>query len=374
TLPKRIPEIDIGLRQRWNQDLDKIDRCTTCHISIDNPEFSEAAQPYTSHPEIYHDVQEIGCTTCHQGQGLATNTAEAHGKTKYWEKPMLPVEYLEASCGKCHQNGDVPKAPILSRGRRLLADFSCAGCHRLGGIKPATFKPSLDGIGKKTNRAWLLRWLKNPEEVRPDTKMPDFHLPEQEANILTDFLMSQLDFADNIKLSPIPEKLSARLKDPDFISRGKGIFRKARCVSCHTVEQRGGSLAPELGNIGSKTNAVWLYNFLENPKRLQPNIPMPQYGFSDEQRAAVVAYMVNDFQDWGWSPDTSGHTQDPDYYDKGKKIFKSYNCGGCHQLSGIEGSSETGPDLRQIADKPLYQFDFGRLDSLPKTKANFIYL
>lgn len=100
---------------------------------------------------------------------------------------------------------------------------------------------------------------------------------------------------------------------------------------------------------------------------------MPAYGFTDTQRAAVTAYMMSEFRDWGWTPDTSAHRRDPEFYSKGLKLFKSYNCGGCHELSGVEGSSETGPDLTGIGSKPLYKLDFGDLDSLPHTKTAFIY-
>lgn len=374
TLPKKIPSVNIGLRQHWNQELDRVDRCITCHLGIDNPAFMEAPQPFTVHPDMYHDVRELGCTTCHQGQGRATNSAQAHGQTRYWDKPMIPAEYLEASCGKCHQNQSVPDAPVLSKGRRLLAEYNCAACHKLGGMPQASFTPALDGVGRKTTRAWLVRWLKEPQKVRPETKMPDFKLSDEETNLLADFLMAQDDFPGEVELSPFPENLWARMEDSEFISQGKAIFRQARCISCHLVKGRGGTLAPELGQIGSKTNPEWLYNFLANPQKLQPGIPMPRYGFNNEERAAVVAYLFNEFRNWDWTPDSTAHVRDPDFYRKGMKIFQSYNCGGCHALTGFQGSAETGPDLTAIGDKPLYQIDFGRLDLLPKTRANFIYL
>ena len=373
-LPEKIDPVHVGLKQRWNEAFDQINRCTTCHIGINNPALNKAPQPYTTHPEMYHDPLEYGCFTCHQGQGLATNAAEAHGESEHWDKPLLPPEYLEASCGKCHPGDKVPEAPVLSEGRQLLSQLDCAGCHLLGDRKKGSFVPALDGIGEKTSRAWLARWLQAPEAVRSATRMPDFYLSDQEVNLLTDFLMDQKKLPAGEDLHPIPDSLATRMGDQDFMAEGKVLFRQARCISCHTVEGRGGTLAPELGTIGSKVDSKWLYNFIAEPKRLQPGIPMPRYGFTAVERAAVTAYLSSELRDWSWNPDTTGHSPAPDYYDKGMELFRSYNCGGCHELSGIEGSSETGPDLTAVGDKPLFQFDFGRLDTLPRTRANFLYL
>ena len=58
-----------------------VDRCTSCHLGIDNPDFSEAPQPYTTHPnlDLYitssspHDMNTFGCTSCHAGRSRGTS-------------------------------------------------------------------------------------------------------------------------------------------------------------------------------------------------------------------------------------------------------------------------------------------------------------
>ena len=59
----------------------KVDRCITCHLGIDNPDFKDAAQPLRTHPNLElfmdknspHPVDQFACTTCHLGRGRATD-------------------------------------------------------------------------------------------------------------------------------------------------------------------------------------------------------------------------------------------------------------------------------------------------------------
>ena len=58
-----------------------VDRCTSCHLGIDNPDFSGAPQPYTTHPnlDLYitssspHPMNNFGCTSCHAGRSRGTS-------------------------------------------------------------------------------------------------------------------------------------------------------------------------------------------------------------------------------------------------------------------------------------------------------------
>ena len=117
-----------------------VDRCTSCHLGIDNPDFIDAPQPYTTHPrlDLYvsssspHTMDQFGCTSCHAGRARGTSFVssshtpgskeqEEEWKEKYdWEKihhwlqPMLPTKYTQASCFNCHQS-----QPIVDGGDKL---------------------------------------------------------------------------------------------------------------------------------------------------------------------------------------------------------------------------------------------------------------
>ncbi len=372
TLPFRVKPVKIALQQIWARDLGRIDRCTTCHLGIQNSKLASAPQPFQTHPKIYHDMDKYGCTICHQGQGLATEYADAHLPSEMWDQPILPNRYLESSCGRCHQNEKLAGTPNLNRGRELIEELSCTGCHTLDGFKKS-FVPALDGIGQKVSRGWLVRWLKDPQAFRPKTKMPNFLLSDEEVDILADFLMSFKDMPNGMRLEPLPEVYRQKKDDDAFINLGKTRFREARCISCHAVSGRGGHLAPDLGKIASKASARWIFNYIKNPKKLQPGVEMPQYGFSPEEVAAITAYIESEFVDWDAPEEdtTAVHTPVPNYYEKGLAIFNKYNCSGCHKLSAKKIVENKGPELTTIGSKKIYQIDFGKAD-IPHTLYHYI--
>ncbi len=359
-LPQKVQPVPIGIKQIWNQEFNRVDRCVTCHLGVKIPALRNAPQPFRTHPNIYHDVEDFGCTICHEGQGPATEFRESLGRVKYWDKPIIPTEYMEGSCAKCHKEENVPEAPTLNLGRRLILETNCVGCHKIGGYEKQ-WVPRLDGIGSKVNRQWLVGWLKAPRNYFPKTRMPNFLLSEDEANNLADFLMAKKEFFDSVPLEPLPARLTSATEDQKakLVELGSTRFKEARCISCHSIEGKGGYVATDLGKVASKVSEQWLYNYIKNPKKFSPGVTMPRYRFSEEELIAVVAYMESEFVDYDLEAPPP-HTPDPDFAEKGLALFKKYNCSGCHALGDMSGPGEMAPDLTFIGSKKLYEIDFGK--------------
>ena len=272
------------IQQVWLPETDRIDRCATCHAGMVEPpsiqsRLKDAPEPFRPHPRLLaHDVSEFGCTYCHGGQGPATTKDKAHGDDPHWHEPLLPARYTEAGCGACHLGSDVNGAPILSEGRRLMDEAKCLSCHTVEGVAESVRSaPDLDGLGSKVTSAWLRRWLRSPADVLLNAVMPDFGLGEEEIDRLEAYLLSQTS-----ELDPIP----ALEPDPD---RGGVRYRESRCISCHAVDGTGGTLAPDLGAVAEKANRRWLYNYIKDPHRFQPDTLMPQYGLT-EHRSIGFSY------------------------------------------------------------------------------------
>ena len=372
-LPQKVKPAPLALKQIWVPKLNRIDRCITCHIGYDDVKLANAPVPFRSHSRIPHDLSAFGCTICHDGQGLATNYSDAHLPSAYWDKPVLPTRYLESSCGRCHTNENLILTPSLNLGRQEITDLNCTGCHDLYGSYKKSFVPSLNGIGTKVvSRTWLTRWLKNPRDLQPETKMPDFVLSGKEVDILSDFLMSFKRFSNGVKLDSLPDIYVKNKNSDDFIASGKTRFSESRCISCHAVEGKGGHLAPDLATIASKATAAWIFNCINNVHALLPGVEMPQYGFTTNESTAVTAYMESEFVDRDLPPDTVAASQPPaNFFELGAALFNQYNCGGCHDLSSDKISLNRGPDLTAIGSKKIYQIDYGT-SNIPHTLYDYI--
>jgi cytochrome c553 len=228
----------------------RVDRCMTCHSGIDkvkvDPGTGDVTPLYTAEntkervfrthpkPELYvssvspHSMTKVGCTVCHDGQGMGLSFADAYHtpnspeQEKEWEEkhhwhrgeswdfPMLPMKHIEASCLKCHSAPpkaapqdrfarEIPRAPRWNSGLRLVEKSGCFGCHKIDGLAvPGLDKwigeipagnardvatasslrrtgPALGRIPSKwrsKEAAW--NWIWHPASLRPTTNMPRF--------------------------------------------------------------------------------------------------------------------------------------------------------------------------------------------------------
>ncbi len=360
-----------GIRQFWLPDLDRIDRCTTCHLGIDDPAFASVSQPFTAHPGTWlttHPVERFGCTICHDGQGDATTYRDAaHRPIAFIERPMRPVETIEANCGRCHRSIDPPDAPALAEGRHLIRDSGCVNCHEIPGFAGVTFSgPALDSLGYKVRPAWLGAWLAKPKDYLPQSKMGNFRLSAQEIDGLEPFLLSQ-------RAQPPLDSSGVDWKKADT-DAGRALFGQLRCVSCHMVNGRGGDMGPELTRIGDKVGRDWLFSFLKDPLRSQPNTAMLQYRLSDTQLRDLTAFLLEEYRTSGGSPDLAPRAfEDLQAVAAGRATFVRRGCPSCHHLTGVPDPGRIGPNLAGVADRDPAQLQYGAA-GVRRTTDNYIFL
>ncbi len=378
-----LADFHIGINQIWVPKMGVVDRCTTCHLGINQPTLMDASvpEPFRAHPLIPHHVEDWGCVVCHLGQGLATEVAEAHETTLTWEQPILPVRYIQASCGVCHR-ADIPETPQLDRGRELLVKFNCVGCHRLEGIeRPEMLGPDLTNIGTKVSREWIYKWLKEPRTITDsqgnvavdgvvngnEPRMPRFRLDDKELRGLSAFLSS-------LRSQPIqPSKFDPRVlakweKSPDTVQHGELRFRQMFCSDCHslavvragTTQLIGGDIGPELTKVGSKVNRDWLVAWLRDPEAYLPHALMPRYHWSDEDLYTVSQYISTRLTDPDLLSDVPKlGTSTPNEIQLGRRLFVEKGCASCHVVEGIPQQKDFGPDLSSLGSKTVSELFFG---------------
>jgi len=372
-----------GIDQIWLPDMKIVDRCTTCHQGITQASLGDSSvpQPFRAHPLIPHAVKEWGCVVCHRGQGPATEVAEAHETTLAWEQPILPTKYIQASCGSCHR-GDIPQTPQLNRGRQLLSEFNCAGCHRMQGIeRPAMLGPDLSSVGSKVTREWIYKWLKEPRtvvdasgntvvngyETEEEPRMPQFRLNDEEITALSAYLSS-------LKSHPFePYKFDPRVvaslgKTPDLAELGQERFRQMFCTTCHSLavtrgdETRliGGDIGPELTKVASKVNPDWLTTWLRDPQSYISHALMPRYQWSDEDLYKVTQYINEKLTDPDLLSDVPQlEAPTPEDIQLGQRLFLEKGCASCHAVEGVSPQKDFGPDLSSLGGKNVSQLEFG---------------
>ena len=263
-----------GIRQILVADLRRVDRCTTCHLAVDTPQLALAEEPFTAHPgELLkqHPPEKFGCTVCHGGQGLATETAAAHGDVPHWEAPLLRGPLVQASCAQCH--GDVQEiageVPLLVKGRELFQAKGCYGCHAVRDFGQ-TVSQDLTEVGSKSYQLmeadfemmepphdrirWFMTKLGHPRRLNPGVRsealppgeeevfpsaMPHFGFSEDEAQALTVYLLSLTDFDPPASYAtpaaPTPSPVFA-----SAVERGQAVFEKFGCAGCHGIGGVGG--------------------------------------------------------------------------------------------------------------------------------------
>lgn len=337
-------DLNRGVRQIWIPDLGRVDRCPTCHLGYDFAATlpADLPEPFTPHPALpfmgAHPFNQFGCTSCHGGQGFATEQQAAHGEVEHWDEPLLsrrlaadlsvpPTALMQMRCNACHRREVATEGiETLNRGKELFRKNKCIVCHVVDG-KGGLAAPELTYIGDKDPELFdyahvpaphtALHWhelhLTNAQEVSPGTTMPTFDLPPDDARALALLLLSwrRQSFPPQYLPAPAPSGTAAgpALRQvsaaPEIAGAeaGRAVFLAHGCNTCHSV---GGGivLGPDLKGVGTRRQADWLSRWLADPSaaiRADPalrdwpatygNVVMPNQNLSTTDIDELVVYL-----------------------------------------------------------------------------------
>jgi len=381
----RNDAVPAGVRQDWLPELRRADRCRTCHIGVDDPQ-APPGQPLAAHPAMAaHEFSRFGCTVCHGGNGPATRLPDAH-------EGLVPKPLVESSCVKCHDTAVLAtSAPTAAAGLALVETLNCRGCHRFAGRGKKTFSgPDLTGLGVKVELPWLLAWLRGPRRYLPEAKMGDFLLTSREAADLAAYLLAarpDFDTAAFLRGDKALAKMAAAMDDDAYdalLAKGKTLFGRMRCLSCHRLNGKGGVLGPDLTRLPEKTDRAWVRAWLRDPHAYDTHTVMPAFVMSGEERLAVTAFLWDealaaadeadeDSADGDAVPaaETAGEAGLAGRPETGARLFVERGCYNCHYLPGIEGPDDFAPSLAELAGLTLEKIVFGPAP-VPHTRADYV--
>ena len=409
----------------------KVERCITCHLGIDNLDYKDLPQPFRTHSNLEqyvdkdspHPLEDFGCTSCHGGRGRGTDfVTAAHTPSSdeqkkeweeqynweafhHWDTPMVPLQYTESGCFKCHSGETViAGAENLNLGLQLMERAGCYTCHEIdkyeGWVQPG---PNLKAIATKVTPEWARRWIADPHSFRHNTWMPAFWgqsnnsdpnsqaRADQEVRSIAHYLFAA---SKEIELTDIPV--------PGDPVRGEELVASVGCFGCHKIEpdpvvtpatrqnlQR--EQGPNLIGLGSKTSATWVFNWLKDPHRFRADTRMPNLRLTDQEAADIAAYLTqsdiskrDDFDRKPLAPideaivDTlvtefltrtmtraqadeqrAGMALDDKLEYAGQKLIAHYGCFSCHAIEGFDDMKPIGTALTQEGSKSIHNLDFG---------------
>jgi len=82
-----------------------------------------------------------------------------------------------------------PTARDAHEGRRIMERNGCFSCHAVNGFG-GTIGPELSGVTVRRERENLFKWIRNPWEIEPGTRMPTFSLSQDEILKIIGYLES----------------------------------------------------------------------------------------------------------------------------------------------------------------------------------------
>jgi mono/diheme cytochrome c family protein len=193
----------------------------------------------------------------------------------------------------------------------------CAGCHTLGGGK--TVGPDLAGVLKRRDKAWVTRFVAEPDKVIAEGDATAKQLvaehggmPMPNVGLSAEEVAAVVDYMGGGAAAPAPAASAAPVAAGDP-ALGRQLFTGERrfqaggaaCISCHhagTPGLGGGTLAKDLTGVAERLGPGLAPALETLPFPLMKDVYAGKLP-TKEEAAALAAY----FQEVGKAPQTAGN-------------------------------------------------------------------
>ena len=181
-------------------------------------------------------------------------------------------------------------------GNLLLGELNCTSCHNVEGTLASHIQkkqaPVLDTLGTRVRPQYLLKFLMDPQKIKPGTTMPNAlaGIPEAErapiVEAIVHFLATTGTTGDTAPLR-------------GGVIRGEAYYHSIGCLACHDprpAENPPASLPTSIpiGTPSRKYTLSGLTNFLENPLAVRPSGRMPHLNLNPTEARDVASFLLND--------------------------------------------------------------------------------
>jgi len=336
---------------RWDKPLIWLAAAATLALSL-YLVWGEVNPPYRAYQEEFHNLV---------AERFGPDRAEAtpRGLQQIW----LPAGDRVDRCVSCHLGvswqglGDAPQ-PFATHPAEILEqhpieEFGCTWCH--GGQGPATELPDAHG--------WVEHW----EEPLLDSQLA--------ADYGVDDAGAFLEMRCNVC-----HRYDREIAGAPHVNRAKKLVEQKGCRACHVINERGGTIGPDLTRIGEKSPEhydygrltatpsllEWQIGHLQSPKSFSPETVMPEFGFSRDDALSLTLLLLS----WHDAevpadlrpgailrdvPTAEEEAKERLMREGPGRFFVEKSCFICHDVSsfGIESATKIGPDLAlAVEDAP----------------------
>ncbi|MFQ5579122.1 MAG: c-type cytochrome [Nitrospiria bacterium] len=156
-------------------------------------------------------------------------------------------------------------------------------------------------------------------------------------------------------------------KITDDADSGKILVEKIGCLNCHTIDGKGGEVAPDLSHAHERLQEEWLVRFLKKPYVIRPlgyipysGVQMPNLRLTDEEAEKIAHYLSTLKKvEIERRAELTSRLNNPENLkgdiEKGRRLFARLPCLNCHTITGGKRRL-IGPDLSDIGTRLQPEF------------------
>ena len=250
-----------------------------------------------------------------------------------------------------------------------MSQLGCANCHSDLPFKSnlKELAPDLSSAGLRYESAWLFEFLRKPSRVRRHlgpARMPNFHLSDKEAIALLAFLETQ-----TVASNELPARIRTEIAGTTPVSAAQfqtTLTNGLICLSCHTLDGKGGSQGIELSSVGYRLRPDWVKEYLVAPSRFgvaHSLMPAQFFDITNQFReltsnAAQKIRIIGSYLSSLNAPRKQSLQANYEAAkaafpnasaELGRNIFISQNCAACHRHHNIQPREQAAPELAKEA-------------------------
>ncbi len=362
------------------------DRCTTCHIAIDDPAFAEerlASRLERALPSINEALSRKGRDLINPPEPpvLASGTRlPAGGVSEHWDDLAQEQrsEYLTALLDLVNGYMEVCDREPIEIGQPILAhpDFD--------------LYVSIDSPHPANKVGCTVCHEGNPQEtdfVQAAHSPPTHEIEEAWKN---EYYITRLGIP-NVTFETVAHYWDRPMRLPQYteagcakchseitdialfegkrhggrINLGRYLFTQVGCINCHNIKELAGArrVGPDLRHIAAKLEPEFVQPWIYSPQSFRPSTRMPHFFMQENNRdqgannfdpepvlrtetevAAVSRYLFALSDDWKPVTKPADTVGDPT---RGRELFKQFGCLGCHGNIAEYGQEWITKDLMQ---------------------------